>query len=274
MGQKVNLITLRSEKFQKNIYSSTESIFVYSFLELLKIFFWQNKIFLTQITLYLQNNKIYYTFFIFFRVVKLLFFFGKRCKKVKNIKKVKINSYSKLKNVFSPLIFLKKNLFIFKFVNLNYFLKKKYKLTYFFFKKFKKAGLILFPRRYNFFLDFIQITILFIENKINIKFFINIFVEIFRILQKKKHAKFLSFFSTYFNELLLRTNKKLLSTTILGVKFMLSGKIKGKPRSSTFNQVFGTVPIQTLRYNIEYSRAHAFTLYGVFGIKLWVFRKS
>lgn len=53
---------------------------------------------------------------------------------------------------------------------------------------------------------------------------------------------------------------------------VINGKLKGKPRSSTFNKVFGSVPIQSLSLDIEYAQAHAFTLYGVFGIKLWVFR--
>ena len=191
----------------------------------------------------------------------------------KNIKKKK-NIYFSFKNLpilFKSLKFLKKNLIIFKFFNLNIFLTKRKAAVKYFFFNLKKQALILFPRRYNFFLDFIQLTILFIENKITITFFIQIFVEIFRILQKKRHAKFFIFIIHYFN-LILLNNKFVKSNTLLGIKLMVSGKLKGKPRSSHFNKVVGAVPIQTISCNISFAQAHAYTVYGVFGIKLWISR--
>lgn len=81
------------------------------------------------------------------------------------------------------------------------------------------------------------------------------------------------FISYYFEQILCKnnlyyTNKQ----TISGIKFIINGKLKGKTRSKSFNQVFGAVPIQTLKCNIEYAKSHAFTIYGVFGIKIWVSR--
>ena len=139
----------------------------------------------------------------------------------------------------------------------------------------KKTGLILFPRRFNFFLDFIQLSILFLEDKIKITFFINIITEIFRILQKKMHSKFFIFINKYFNFLIsnpfFKKYKK--KSNLFGIKFVINGKLKGKTRSNSYTYTAGTVPIQSLKSNVDYARAHAFTIYGVFGIKLWTYRR-
>jgi len=36
--------------------------------------------------------------------------------------------------------------------------------------------------------------------------------------------------------------------------------------------VRGTVPLQTLRANIDYGQAAAFTTYGNIGVKVWVYK--
>ncbi len=272
MGQKINLLTLRPLKLPFNNINSNvkESIFVYSFLKLLEFFFWQKKLFLTNTFFFIFQNKIFFTFFIFFRVAKLNLFYGKKYKKLNLIENFNKKSNNNLNLMFNSLKNLKKNLIIYKIVNLNKNLKKKkIKNLYFF---LKREAQIIFPRRHNFFLDFLQLTLLFIENKIKITFFIKIIVEMFRILQKKRHGRFLGFITMYFKSLIANKSYKKFNT-ILGIKIIISGKLKGKPRSNTFNKTFGSVPIQTLNSIIEYSKSHAFTIYGVFGIKIWVFRK-
>jgi len=88
------------------------------------------------------------------------------------------------------------------------------------------------------------------------------------------HSKFFIFINKYFN-FLLSSSLNLCSSfsRLLGIKFCINGKLKGKPRSSNYMFVAGTVPIQSLSASIDYSKAHAFTIYGVFGIKIWVYRK-
>jgi len=140
----------------------------------------------------------------------------------------------------------------------------------------KRDGLKLFPRRFKFFLDFIQISVLFLKQKIQANFLIKIFAEIFRILQKKMHSKFFNFISKYFKLLISESgssfNKLKKNFNLKGIKIAINGKLKGKPRSSNYIHTAGSVPIQTINYNIEYAKTHAFTIYGVFGIKLWVYR--
>lgn len=133
-------------------------------------------------------------------------------------------------------------------------------------------GLKVFPRRLRFFLEFIQLSILFLENKIEIKFFISILCEIFRILTKKLHSKFFIFINEYFKFLLSNplNNKHFL----LGIKFIINGKLKGKTRSNSYTFKLGTIPIQSLKAAVDFTKAHTFTRFGVFGFKLWIYKNS
>lgn len=58
---------------------------------------------------------------------------------------------------------------------------------------------------------------------------------------------------------------------VKGVKIMVSGRLNGVDiaRKETYN--FGTVPLHTLRANIDYATAEAPTMYGVIGVKVWVY---
>lgn len=284
MGQKINITTLRSDKFQFNSfsYNIVECLYLYSFLKVFEFFFWQKKIFLTNFFFFNSNNKIYLTFFIFFRVALINTFLTKKyiynkSSKDSFLKRSLVSTKKEVfKTLFKSLSLFKKNLIIFKFINLNKYLSLKKKKVKLLNKVFKREASILFPRRFNFFLDFLQISVLFIENKINITFFIKIIAEIFRILQKKRHSRFLIFINSYFSFLLCNTKNLALSfknfKSISGIKLSINGKLKGKPRSSHYTKVFGSVPIQTLKCNIEYARTHAFTVYGVFGLHLWIHR--
>ena len=290
MGQKSNLVSLRFSKSSKFYSRLNFQEFLYSFffLKFLNFLFLKKKLFLTNSFFFFVENKIFLTCFLFFRVVRLSFFNKllkkqqkkKEIKKKKNIiilKKFKIfNKYNKLKNIFNSFKFFKNNVIIFTFVNLNIFLKKNIlkKKIIILFKYLKKSALLLFPRRFNFFLDFIQLSILFLENKIEIKFFISIICEIFRILQKKMHSRFFIFINNYFNFLLSNTlNNRSSISNLLGIKFCINGKLKGKTRSNNYTFVAGSVPIQSMNASIDFSKAHAFTIYGVFGIKIWAYRK-
>ncbi len=271
MGQKSNLVSLRFSKSSKfyNRLNIEEFLYSFYFLKTLNFLFLKKKLFLTNSFCFVFENKIFLTCFLFFRVAKLTRF--KKLKKKSLFLKL-TNNFNKIKAIFNTLRFFKNNLIIFTFINLNMYLKKQKNKIITCFKFLKKLGLIIFPRRFNFFLDFIQLSVLFLENKIDIKFFISIISEIFRILQKKMHSKFLIFMNNYFQFLVSNPFKNKIFN-LLGVKFCINGKLKGKPRSSSQTFTSGTVPVQSLKAHIDYAKAHAFTIYGVFGIKLWIFRE-
>jgi len=57
---------------------------------------------------------------------------------------------------------------------------------------------------------------------------------------------------------------------VKGVKIRVSGRLDGAEiaRSEWFAK--GTLPLQTLRADIDYGTATAFTIYGTIGIKVWI----
>lgn len=57
-----------------------------------------------------------------------------------------------------------------------------------------------------------------------------------------------------------------------GIKIMCSGRLGGAEiaRSETYHE--GTIPLQTLRADIDYGFAEAATTYGRIGVKVWLYR--
>nr|AIT94191.1 ribosomal protein S3 [Marsupiomonas sp. NIES 1824] len=59
---------------------------------------------------------------------------------------------------------------------------------------------------------------------------------------------------------------------IPGVKIEISGRLNGAEIARTEWIREGRVPLQTLRANIDYSYQTAQTIYGILGVKVWLFR--
>ena len=59
---------------------------------------------------------------------------------------------------------------------------------------------------------------------------------------------------------------------IQGIKAQCSGRLGGADmaRSETYNE--GTIPLQTLRADIDYGFAEADTTYGKVGVKVWIYK--
>jgi len=57
-----------------------------------------------------------------------------------------------------------------------------------------------------------------------------------------------------------------------GIKVMVSGRLGGAEiaRSETYHE--GTIPLQTIRADIDYGVAEAATTYGRLGIKVWIYK--
>jgi len=107
---------------------------------------------------------------------------------------------------------------------------------------------------------------LFTELKISSDTFLYFLGNIFKHLSKRKHTQFLLFISFLFN-LIVKNSSSV--NKIKGMKFVISGRIQAKMRSSCSKIIVGSVPLQTIISNISYSRISVETLYGVFGFKMW-----
>lgn len=58
----------------------------------------------------------------------------------------------------------------------------------------------------------------------------------------------------------------------LGVKIIVSGRLNGADMARTEKEVLGSIPLHTLRANIDYAHTNAVTTYGVIGVKVWIHR--
>lgn len=57
-----------------------------------------------------------------------------------------------------------------------------------------------------------------------------------------------------------------------GIKTSISGRVGGADMARTEGYSEGTIPLQTLRADIEYGFAEADTTYGKLGVKVWIYK--
>jgi small subunit ribosomal protein S3 len=57
-----------------------------------------------------------------------------------------------------------------------------------------------------------------------------------------------------------------------GIKTSCSGRLGGAEMARTEQYHDGTIPLQTLRANIDYGFAEANTTYGKIGVKVWIYK--
>ena len=66
--------------------------------------------------------------------------------------------------------------------------------------------------------------------------------------------------------------QKTMKSGALGIKTSVSGRLGGADMARTEFYKEGTIPLQTLRANIEYGFAEANTTYGKVGVKVWIYK--
>jgi hypothetical protein len=262
MGQKSIVNTLRS----LNQTSFSNNNIKLNFLEIaliksLKLLFKLKKIETSKITISNLNNKIQINFSIFYCTQRIV-----RFKKFKNVyyheTKFQINK------LFKKIIkFLKVSILEIKIININKLINKD--LIRKMFPIYKKYMNNLFDKKFYMCVDITKITILFLLNKIDNNIFLNSIAKIFSTIHKKNHLRFFKLISTVFNFLVSNHQN---NNKILGLKLLVSGKLRGKTIASNQVVIYGSIPIQTLNKDISFEKIHVYTTYGVFGFKLWTHR--
>jgi len=58
---------------------------------------------------------------------------------------------------------------------------------------------------------------------------------------------------------------------VQGIRIKISGRLGGAEMSRTETVRSGRVPLHTLRADIDYGMAQAFSSFGVIGVKVWIF---
>ena len=74
-----------------------------------------------------------------------------------------------------------------------------------------------------------------------------------------------------FRRAMKQTIQRAMRTGVKGVKIACSGRLGGAEIARTEQYHEGTIPLQTLRADIDYGFAEADTTYGKIGVKVWVY---
>ncbi|MGE5626837.1 MAG: 30S ribosomal protein S3 [Solirubrobacterales bacterium] len=75
-----------------------------------------------------------------------------------------------------------------------------------------------------------------------------------------------------FRRAMKQTIQRAMKTGVKGVKTACSGRLGGAEIARTEQYHEGTIPLQTLRADIDYGFAEADTTYGKIGVKVWVYK--
>lgn len=183
-------------------------------------------------------------------------------KKLKHIN-TQGSNLAKSLNILKNTAFFKSNQILVNFVCLNRLIdKSSIKNDYVFYKQYKN---LLFVRNYNLWLDFVKTTNLVIRELLDAKSLLLLFGSLFKYLNKRKHNRFIFFVSNLFDYLV-----KNYSSQIKGIKLVISGRLLSKPRSSIAKIERGTLNLTSKDARIVSNQMHVYTLYGAFGLKLYI----
>jgi len=77
-----------------------------------------------------------------------------------------------------------------------------------------------------------------------------------------------------FRKAIRKAMQSALDENVNGIKVQVSGRLNGAEiaRSEWIRE--GRVPLQTLRADIDYATKEANTIYGVLGVKIWLFKSE
>lgn len=221
-----------------------------SFMETFRNALAKKHILLSSVQISLRGNFLFLDLIIFFRYKKIRSYKKTKGKKTKN---------TFLKILSNQIKIFKANQILIKTQNLTKKINVKTSIA--FLKQFKRFKIILFSRRFDLFADFINLSALLTKGWLSSAAYLILLKQIFSIILKKKHTQYFLFIHLLLKQLIT-------GSFVLGLKFSIAGRLKGKPRANTLKILAGKISCQTQKNNLQFSKIHAFTRYGVFGLKL------
>lgn len=75
-----------------------------------------------------------------------------------------------------------------------------------------------------------------------------------------------------FRRAIKQAMSKTMKAGVLGIKASVGGRLQGADIARTEYYSEGTIPLQTLRADIDYGFAEADTTYGKLGVKVWIYK--
>jgi hypothetical protein len=277
MSQKANLITIRKKNKIEFVVQNTKLwVSLHHLIVNISRLFFIKGVWVLKSFYGFDTNLVSVNLYLYFQKAKLSLYKRKISKKLTDFNiffKKKINkAFATLFNKYTKILGL--NSVDLNVFNLNKFVNRK--RLHLLYKKLKMFSFSIFTRRFNLFIDFLKMNVLFFDNHIPLSSFIKVWSQVFKNLHKRLHGKFFLFVKTAVDSLLkIRLSSKKYKTKhyLSGIKFLLSGRIRGKQRASSLLIKLGNIPTQTISKNIDFSSTHVYTLYGIFGIKIWAYFK-
>lgn len=77
---------------------------------------------------------------------------------------------------------------------------------------------------------------------------------------------------TSFRRAMKQAIGKTMRSGVKGVKMTVSGRLDGREIAGTESYHEGSIPLQTLRADIDYGFAEAHTTFGMIGVKCWIYK--
>lgn len=77
-----------------------------------------------------------------------------------------------------------------------------------------------------------------------------------------------------FRRIIKSTTEAAIRAGVLGAKVSVSGRLNGAEMARRETAVRGSIPLHTIKANIDYATAEAKTTFGVIGVKVWIYKES
>ena len=277
----INILKLKNTtSFNKNcttdvnilIHNNKQIINFINFSNYIKQALRIKNVYIENMTFYLNGKNLIVNLNLYYSSLKLSLL-KKKFKPGFKLQNKKFLSNLHSKNSLFPKKFIKQNKLnnaTIKFYNINKEINIQKALDIY--KLIKNSIVTLLKKKRYLLIDLIRVTSLLIEAKITIKIFALFIGQIFATLSKKSHNRFFLILKKLFNIIIADKKVDQNITKIKGIKLKMAGRLRGKPRSDIKAITVGTVPLQSNSKHIEYFKQHVFTVYGAFGLKLWLFR--
>lgn len=104
-------------------------------------------------------------------------------------------------------------------------------------------------------------------------------IDVFEVIEPDTHATLLAQFianqlvrRVAFKRAVRKAIERAQAQDIKGIKVQIAGRLNGAEIARTEWVKEGRMPLQTLRADIDYATASAKTIYGILGVKVWLFK--
>lgn len=75
-----------------------------------------------------------------------------------------------------------------------------------------------------------------------------------------------------FRRVIKGASENAIKAGMLGAKITVAGRLNGAEMARTESTSQGSIPLHTIKANIDYGTASAMTTYGVIGVKVWIYK--